>query len=311
MKKAIILYLVILSSYQFFGQQLPQFSLRAYDLMNYNPAVAGSRLNQEIRLHHRSQWVGFENAPKSDFLSYNASINRVGLGASVFYDSEVITKNFGANLMYAYHIFCNKFNISLGASAGIQQYQINTSMLNPSDQDDPLLTNGASQTKLTPSVGGGVFLYNRNCYIGSSFSYYLPVVLDKGINENPTSLLYYAMAGYNFQLSDNFKLLTQAFFSGQEYANYQYEFGVRGQFMDVFSLGVGYRPNDAIVLSTSIKLLKNILIAYSYDIVTSALRNYNSGSHEIVLSYTFNNKKSPYYEHKNTVKRKIDSDIIF
>ena len=312
MKKSILLFLIIISSELLFAQQLPQFSLRAYDLMNYNPAVVGSNLNSEIRMHHRSQWVGFENAPNSDILSYNASINKIGLGASIYYDSEVITKKIGVNLMYAYHIFCNKFNISLGSNAGIQQNQLSTSSLNPFDKNDPLLTSELAQTIWIPNVGGGIFIYNWNYYIGTSFTYYLPFQLSKGdYNKATQSFFYYAMGGYNFHLSDNFNLLAQTFLSGQQNSNMQFEFGLKGLFIKVYSLGVSYRPNDAIVLSTSIKIYKSILIAYSYDIVISKLRNYNSGSHEIVISYEFDSNNSLYYKNENRIKKKIYSDINF
>jgi type IX secretion system PorP/SprF family membrane protein len=306
MKNKIIILMVLISSVHLYGQQLPQFSLRAYDIMNYNPAVAGSRANQEIKLHHRSQWVGFENAPKSNILSFNASIkDNIGLGGSVYYDSQVTTKNFGANLMYSYHLLFNKFNISLGASAGIQQYQFNTSKLTPFDEYDPLITGEVVRTNWIPNLGGGVFMYNWNYYLGSSFSYYIPTKFSEDIDgKTSPAFCYYFMGGYNFHLSKDFTLLGQAFLAGQP-TNTQFELGIKGQYLESFILGAAYRPNDAVVLSTGIKIFKSILFVYSYDFVISNLRNYNSGSHEIVISYEFNRNKPQYYKDKNRVYKKI------
>jgi type IX secretion system PorP/SprF family membrane protein len=312
MKKNTTLFLLFISFGHLLSQQLPQFSLRTYDLMNYNPAVVGSHLNTEILLHHRSQWVGFENAPKSDNLSFSTLINKTGLGGSVYYDNEVTAKNFGANLIYAYHIFCNRFNISLGSNFGIQQYQFNTSLMKPYDGNDPLLTGLGFQTKLIPNVGGGILLHSWKYYFGSSFSYYLPLQNSNSIDSKSTSIFYSAMGGYNFHLSENLVLLTSAFVAGQSYSNIQYDFGIRGLLMDIFSLGASYRPDDAISLSTSIKINKSILIAYSYDIIISKLKNYNSGSHEVVVSYEFNNSNRKYSKNKNGMRKKMNNnDIIF
>jgi len=307
MKKNIIIILTLICSVQIYSQQFPSFSLYSYDMMNYNPAVAGSRANQEIKLHHRSQWVGFENAPKTDIISVNTSIkNNIGLGGSIYFDSEVTTKNFGANLMYSYHLLFDKFNISLGANTGILQYQFNTSQLTPHNDLDPLITGGIVKTKLIPNVGGGAFMYNENYYLGSSFSYYLPTQMSEGVDGRTNSeFYYYLMGGYNFHLSQDFALLAQTFMAGQKNANTQIEIGLRGQYMETFLFGVGYRPKDAVVVSTGIKVFKSILVVYSYDIVTSKLRNYNSGSHELIVSYEFNRNKPQYYRDKNRIYKKI------
>jgi len=54
--------------------------------------------------------------------------------------------------------------------------------------------------------------------------------------------------------------------------------------------GVSYRFKDAIALMIGFINTK-LGISYSYDINTSALNSYNSGSHEITLTYKARNKK--------------------
>jgi type IX secretion system PorP/SprF family membrane protein len=54
--------------------------------------------------------------------------------------------------------------------------------------------------------------------------------------------------------------------------------------------GVSYRFKDAIALMIGFSNNK-LGISYSYDINTSALNSYNSGSHEVTLTYKARNKK--------------------
>ena len=59
--------------------------------------------------------------------------------------------------------------------------------------------------------------------------------------------------------------------------------------------GVSYRYQDAVVLMAGLKMPLgpgNAKLMYAYDINTSQLRSYNSGSHEILLGYCFNIKNS-------------------
>ncbi len=57
-------------------------------------------------------------------------------------------------------------------------------------------------------------------------------------------------------------------------------------------LGVGYRTEDAIapIIGYQYQFPKGnsmLKIGYSYDVTTSELKNYSSGSHEIMLNYCF------------------------
>lgn len=54
-----------------------------------------------------------------------------------------------------------------------------------------------------------------------------------------------------------------------------------------FYTGISVRLGDAIALHLGFTILQGLQVSYSYDVVISALQNYNSGSHEIMLLYYF------------------------
>jgi hypothetical protein len=74
---------------------------------------------------------------------------------------------------------------------------------------------------------------------------------------------------------------------------FQPEIGAIFKYQDNFFGGLtfrGYSKNtkDAVVLIAGLKLNKNFILAYSYDISVSKLTTYNSGSHEVILNYNLN-----------------------
>ena len=56
-------------------------------------------------------------------------------------------------------------------------------------------------------------------------------------------------------------------------------------------MGVAYRSEDAVSILLGFELQERFQIGYAYDFTTSNLKNYSSGSNEIVIGYQFKNKK--------------------
>jgi len=65
------------------------------------------------------------------------------------------------------------------------------------------------------------------------------------------------------------------------------DFNVRGIYLDKFWLGGSYRHQDAIVAMVGYKYYE-FSIGYAYDITLSNIRQFSSGSHEIVLTLLLN-----------------------
>src|SRR3972149_6815700 len=59
---------------QSFSQQFPHYTQYYFNNFLINPAVAGSRESFDIKIGYRTQWVGFEAAPKTMFASVHAPV---------------------------------------------------------------------------------------------------------------------------------------------------------------------------------------------------------------------------------------------
>ena len=51
--------------------------------------------------------------------------------------------------------------------------------------------------------------------------------------------------------------------------------------------GITYRHQDAVVLIGGLELLNGMRFGYSYDITVSKLASFSSGTHEVMVGYSF------------------------
>jgi len=67
----------------------------------------------------------------------------------------------------------------------------------------------------------------------------------------------------------------------------QFEGTLRLTYLEKMWLSGTYRDKDAITASFGYLINNSFTIAYSYDITTTNLRNYTSGTHELMLGVRF------------------------
>jgi type IX secretion system PorP/SprF family membrane protein len=116
MKKFKYTLLLMLFSFFGFSQQLPHYSLYMFNDAIINPAICGTKDYNRIDLVSRSQWAGFEGAPKTQLLSYQRSQGKnMGIGGSIFNDETGPSKRTGVQLSYAYNfLISDNYTLSLG-----------------------------------------------------------------------------------------------------------------------------------------------------------------------------------------------------
>ena len=72
--KSKLTFLVLIITNIIYAQQDAQYSQYMYNTISVNPAYAGSRDVLSILALHRSQWVGFEGAPRSGFFTLSVPL---------------------------------------------------------------------------------------------------------------------------------------------------------------------------------------------------------------------------------------------
>tara|TARA_R110002049_G_scaffold58799_2_gene159523 strand:- start:3165 stop:4079 length:915 start_codon:yes stop_codon:yes gene_type:complete len=294
MKNYIAFILVIIGcSLTATAQQLPQFT--QYQLNDYiiNPAVAGSRSYFEAKSNNRYQWEGITDAPRTFTLGINGPLKKenMGIGGYLFVDVTGPTKRTGFSLSYSYHVnLTEDIKLSFAANGGVTQYSLDGSEITLEDQTDDAFINNL-QSELKPDAGFSFYLYGKNFYFGGSAPQLLQSDLKYEDVVGTSGRLvnhYFLMAGYTYEINNQFKLDPSAIVRFVTPLPLQYEATLRATYMDQFSVGLSYRQDDALAMLLGFTLNNTLTFGYSYDFIQSNLLNYSTGSHEFMVGIRFN-----------------------
>ncbi len=312
MKRFLKLLLILLIPEMISAQQIPQFSQRMIDIYQYNPACYGSKKYTEFLLHYRNQWNGFEGSPKTQTFSYQSRINRLmGIGIVAMKDALGPQKTVGIKLAYAHHIEFSSFNMSLGLSGDILQYGIDGASLTIQNPNDNSISLAVADKDWRPDASFGTFVYNEKFYFGFSILNLLGSTAKLFIDDGREGIInlarhFYFTGGYFFSPIRDFDFEPSVLWSFTKGSPMQLDINFNTQYKQMFLLGASYRLKDAIVLVAGIRIKNRLKLAYSYDIVTSSLRAYNSGSHEIILSFIIPSKRGKWNRWKHEYRYDFD-----
>lgn len=302
MKTKLLLFLFLCLSTIVFGQQEAQYTQYMYNTTIVNPAYAGSREALNVFLLHRSQWVGFDGAPATTNFSADSPINEnIGVGLSFMKDKigPSDEKDLAVNFSYGFYIN-EYYKLSFGLKASLNILDIDFSNTFVNDLNDyEFQTN--IDNRFSPNMGVGVYLNSDISYVGISS----PALLksdhfdryaepDAGSHVINKQMHVYLMGGYVFDLSDNVKFKPSFLSKLTSGAPIQLDLSANFLINEKFSAGLAYRWSAALSALVGVQATNNWFIGYSYDMETTRLANYNSGSHEIFLRYELFNKYNRY-----------------
>ena len=288
MRTKIILFALMLTCYSGFAQQDAQYTQYMYNTTNVNPAYAGSRGVMSIFALHRTQWVGLDGAPVTNSFSINTPLNNssLGLGVSVVNDriGPTVENAISADLSYTLQT-SETLKLSFGVKATANLFNLDVNQLNPADQNDPSLQN--LDNKLNPNFGAGVYLHSDKFYLGLSVPNFLE---DTKYSDNSVSVFkermnFYANGGYVFDISSSVKF--KPAFLSKVVTGSPLQVDVSGNFLffEKLTLGAAYRWDAAVSAMAGFQISDGLYIGYGYDLDTTKLKNYNSGSHEVFLRF--------------------------
>ena len=292
MKTRILIFVLILTASASFAQQDAQFTQYMYNTINVNPAYAGSRGVMSIFGLHRTQWVGLDGAPVTNALSFNTPINNsnIGIGLSAINDRIGPTVENTLSVDVSYTVKTSEtYKLSFGVKGTGNFFNLDASKLNPLVNTDPSLVN---YNKFSPNVGAGVYLHSDKSYIGVSVPNFIQT--NRYDSDNVAifkeRINYYFIAGHVFDLNPNIKIkpaLLTKLVTGSPL-----QVDVSGNFMfnEKFVIGAAYRWDAAVSALAGFQITDGLYIGYGYDMETTKLKKYNSGSHEVFLRFElFNN----------------------
>ena len=293
MKRKLIGLVLVLLSGLIHAQQDAQFTQYMYNTINVNPAYAGSRGVMSIFGLHRTQWVGLEGAPLTNTASINTPIgNNVGLGLSFINDRIGPSNENNIAVDFAYRITVSPwYSLAFGLKASGNLLNIDFTKLNQYDQNDYEFDTNIDH-KFSPNIGVGVYLYSDKTYVGLSapnlletkhFDRYASTGSESHVAKE--KIHYYLIAGHVFDLSPDIKFKPATMIKIIEGAPLQVDLSANFLIYEKFTAGIAYRWSASVSGLAGFQVSDSWFIGYAYDMETTRLANYNSGSHELFLRY--------------------------
>jgi len=312
------------------AQQEPHYTQYIINQYIINPALTGIENYTDVKLSHRRQWVGLQDAPVTSYITiskplgkkddrttatsfemrgenprgrnywqdYEAAKPHGGIGLKVINDRTGPLNRFAGYLSYAYHVGISaKTSLAAGFEAGVRNIGLDRSKLDfgVANPVDPAVYNSSEINQLKPDFGAGLYLYSADYFVGLSAQQIIPQKIyfsDLRLKTNDSKFVphIFATAGYRFFLNDDFSALPSVMIKFIQPLPAQVDVNMKIQYHDLVWAGASYRLQDGFAAMVGLNASNTFNIGYSYDYTTSRLSTVSKGTHEIIIGFLLNNK---------------------
>jgi len=294
--------LAVLGTANVSAQQDPHFTQYFDNMLFINPAYAGSRGMLNMTAIHREQWVGFDGRPRSSTFSIHSplSYESVGLGFTAVNDNigPMNQTMFYADASYTIRFKNHKGKLAFGVKAGLNLINVDKGGLNSDDPNDPKLLQNV-RNNVNPNFGFGIYYHLPYFFVGVSSPKILERSYDKVSTTNLERRHYFGTIGGVITLNDQWKLRPVGLVKITEGAPLSADVSLAAIYAEKLWFGANYRLDAAIGAFVQVQISPQFKVGVASDFGLQKIRNYNSGTFEILLSYDFTFKKqgirSPRY----------------
>jgi len=288
MRKQILLFFLLARPFCGAAQQDWLNTQYMFNLFDINSAYAGNHRTPSIALRHRSQWLGMEGAPSSQYLSYHMPLwkERLGVGAKVLRESIGLREQFMVRGSGAYKVRLAKGRLAFSISTAVISQRARIDKIVARDAVDAVWDN-AQMRSTSVSFDAAVFYHTKRWFVGSEWMH-----LNRGQaqwNANSQSRFYIhgnLLAGWHLPLSEKHLFTITALGRYTEGVQLLGEGNISCLYDNKIQLGAGYRQSNGMIAFAQAQVNPHVRIGYSFDLSTSPLPNAHSGSHEIFLNFT-------------------------
>jgi type IX secretion system PorP/SprF family membrane protein len=290
------------------AQSEPQFTQYMYNKYLFNPAYAGSQDGLEFSLLHRSQYVNLaDRFIATEGFNFNMPLSMVssGIGITAINDLIGYQRSTYVSLNYDYRKAFNWGQMGVGIGAGLIQTALDGSQLRTPDgsyttgvnHNDAILPT-TLQNGIAPDFSFGLYFNNDRFFAGASINHIALSSAKIHAAIGNTDLNFarnlFFMGGYDFKVSNKLSIMPSAIIKS-DLKKVQVDIGGTFTIIDNILTGIsfrGYTKNtiDALSLIFGFRY-RGFQLVYSYDANLSYLTHFNTGSHEISLSYRYSLKK--------------------
>lgn len=264
-----------------------------------NPAFAGFDDKIQLFGHMRNQWAGFQNAPTTYDINFNAPItNKVGLGGMILTEKFGVYSRFRGQLSYAYRYIGNDIKWSAGFSTDIHSTKLDQSVLSGgniqlNDANDPLAIDRALGVTYFDAAFGVCAAVDK-----WTFSLTLPNLITARLGKldgspsttgNNFGKEFIAYSSYKLKSDNNFTVEPSLLLRKVLTTSFEVEANVKLGFLeDKIITGLSLRPGSTGQIGFFVGTKQpNFQIYYSYGSSIANINAYTRSAHEITLALEF------------------------
>lgn len=281
------------------AQQDAQYTQFMYNKLGFNPAFAGSVESTEVQAVFRQQWLGLNDAPSSQIATLNTPLtsNGTGVGARLSRVTVGLEQQYNVEGSYAYRFPIGRGSrLGLGVSASARYFNIEYQNANPIQGGgvDAAIP-GATESKILPNFGAGIYVDGPNYYLGISVPRLLQNDIDLGSEETIISREarhFYFMGGVKVRVNDKLSLEPQMLAKYVSGAPFDADFNLTAYLGSSLFTGLSYRlggngagESASVLFGTYVS--DHISMCLAYDLGLSDLNTAQSGSVEMAVTYSF------------------------
>ena len=321
------IFVLLASVYAASAQQQPHHTQYMMNPFIINPAVAGIEDYWDLRLSHRHQWAGLQDAPVTSYLTaqgplwksgaaitgdeggrahssaYTAPPAHPGAGRVLVNDVTGPIRRFAFTANLAHHVrLSERASLSGGLGVGMQTFSLDGSKLDFANPGDPSAGNGLGvEKRWKPDVRVGLWFYTARFFAGVSAANIIRQDLafdDNRVitNEKRGRLAphLFFTAGYRFRLNEDFSLLPSLMFRYVSPMPLSVDVNARLQYRDRLWAGLNYRHQEGVAAMLGVYISPLLNVGYAYDYTASSLNAVSKGTHELTIGLLLRNRNRDY-----------------
>lgn len=322
MKKLAFVILLLLPASPLVAQYIPNNAQTFQFMPLFNPAFSGVEHYDELKFSYRYQWSGFgDYSPRFLNISFNKRIvepldlaynslrlsdpaalredhlprsKRMihGLGGDLFHSEIGILKSVGGDVHYAIHVpLAGKTRFAGGVSVLVENRKLDVGGVTVRDPDqfyNHLLASATSQTDL--NIRAGALLYSERFYLGVTYFPVLYTALES--SELAMTEPFYrgsVQAGVSLPLSADVTFRPSVLALVEMNNHLVVDYNVKASFRQNIWLGLTYRDIKSGVAILGWDFSERLSASYSYEMSLGEFKQFNDGSHELVLALRLHN----------------------
>jgi type IX secretion system PorP/SprF family membrane protein len=299
MRKLVLSLLLILVS---IGSLVSQFDAQISQYMfhnsSFNPAAVGEGDMIQISGQHRIQWIGMPNGGQTTIFSINSPLKfdkiNQGIGFKFLNDKVGQFTNQSVHFQYAYKKKIGAGILSIGTDLGFVSLGFNGDSIHKITlgtyhdiSTDPEIPK-SSVVGMSFDMSLGLFYSTSQYYGGISYLHLNNPTVNWGdISKFKQNGSLFITGGYKWILPDTKYVVKPSTLIKTDFSSLQFDLSGRVEYDTKYWGGLTYRLEDALVFLAGINMAGGLSIGYSYDLPTSQLLTVSSGTHEILVMYSF------------------------